>query len=112
MPVGRCSPEISLSGVALPAPFGATRPVPPPPTVKDRSREAGEPSGQEKERFEQRTNVSDMREPSDVMRACRGRPAGTGTRGATDHTQITLATGIAGHGEFGLPFADTDRHPA
>jgi hypothetical protein len=60
-PLGRYSPAISLSRVLLPAPFGATRPVRPPATVKDRSWKTGESSGQEKERLEQMMNASDMR---------------------------------------------------
>jgi hypothetical protein len=60
-PLGRYSPAISLSKVLLPAPFGATRPVRPPPTVKDRCWKTGVSSGQEKERFEQMMNALDMR---------------------------------------------------
>ncbi len=58
---GRYSPAISFSSVLLPAPLGATRPVRPPWTVKDRSWMTGVSSGQENERFEQVMNASDMR---------------------------------------------------
>jgi hypothetical protein len=44
---GLSSPAISLSSVLLPAPFGATRPVRPVVTVKDRSLKTGVSSGQE-----------------------------------------------------------------
>ena len=60
--VGRSSPAISWSRVLLPAPLGATRPVRPSPTVKDRSVKTGVSSGQAKDRFEQ--TMEDMREIS------------------------------------------------
>src|SRR5690242_17176969 len=51
---------MSLSSVLLPAPLGATRPVRPEPTVKDRSWNTGVSSGQVKDRLEQTTQASDM----------------------------------------------------
>src|SRR5262245_55319642 len=57
--LGSYSPAISLSRVLLPAPFGATRPVRPAPTVNDRSVNCDVSSDQEKDRFEQ--TMEDMR---------------------------------------------------
>ena len=63
------SPAINLSRVVLPAPLGATRPVRPSPTVKDRSANRGVPSGQANNRFE--PMMEDMREISRGLRAHR-----------------------------------------
>lgn len=60
---GRNSPMISLRRVLLPEPLGATRPVRPLPTAKDRSSKTGVSSGQAKERFEQMMAASDMEIP-------------------------------------------------
>ncbi|OXY92448.1 hypothetical protein BEK98_27170 [Streptomyces diastatochromogenes] len=60
---GRSSPAMSLSRVLLPVPLGATRPVRPGPTVKERSWKTGVSSGQVKDRFEQTTEASDGYHP-------------------------------------------------
>ncbi|GAB3805201.1 hypothetical protein GCM10027605_30760 [Micromonospora zhanjiangensis] len=59
-PVGCSSPAIRRNRVVLPLPLGATRPVRPPGTEKDRSSRTGLSSGQEKDRAELTTYASDM----------------------------------------------------
>jgi hypothetical protein len=68
-PSGSYSPAIRRSSVLLPAPLGATMPVRPAPTAKDRSVKTGAPSGQEKDRFEQ--TIVDMRKLSVRMAGTR-----------------------------------------
>src|SRR5262245_2487614 len=72
--LGSYSPAISLSRVLLPAPFGATRPVRPSPTVNDKSVNCGVSTDQEKDRFEQ--TMEDMRHLS--SRANRNRQIAPG----------------------------------
>ena len=66
---GRYSPAINRSSVLFPAPLGATSPVRPAPTVKDKSVNRGVSSGQENDRFEQTIDASDMQEISRELRA-------------------------------------------
>src|SRR3954462_15794880 len=79
---------MSRSSVLLPAPFGATRPVRPGPTVNDRSWKTGVSSGQENDRCEQTTDASDMLETS---------TARAGDRGAIKASPRTPATRRCGH---------------
>ncbi len=54
------SPVSNRNKVLLPEPLGATRPVRPAPTVKERPAKTGVSSGQEKDGREQMTEASDM----------------------------------------------------
>ncbi|CAK7286064.1 hypothetical protein SGPA1_40324 [Streptomyces misionensis JCM 4497] len=98
------SPAMSLSRVLLPEPLGATRPVRPLVTVKDRSWKTGVSSGQAKERCEQTTAASDMKETSKMrgqgcVNLCPGQTWGNGydeadhLGGAPEHRPVAVRSG-------------------